>query len=116
YSRMLPSIITGNGVINPTAIGIVRKRVWNSDNEIVTLNLTDVYYVPTFPINIFSLQRFYEKGGRIHAFSLIDINGLNAGSFTKRFDLRTVDTPAQQTFSTTEDSSRVIDYPLWHAR
>ena len=90
YSTSLPLIRTGNGLVKPTVVGIIRKDVRNTEGNIIRINLTEAYYVPSFPINIFSLQRFYQKGGRIRDFSLVDSTGLNAGSFDLNFNLQVV--------------------------
>ena len=118
HSRPLAVIRTGSGLVKPTAVGTVRKEVRNSEGDTVVMTLTEVYYIPTFPVNIFSLQRFYQKGGRIKDFSLVDSAGINAGSFDANFDLQVQGSPkpnAEETLICTT-SEKVIDYPLWHAR
>ena len=113
YSKSLSPIRTGSGLIKPTAIGIIRKSVRNTKGEITRMALQDVYYVPTFPINIFSFQKFYKKGGRINGFDLVDPSGRVTGSFDSSFNLQVVDETPEETLLT-EDKH--IDYPLWHMR
>jgi hypothetical protein len=87
-------ISTGIGCVQPTGVGTVNVLVKTTEDKQNVMRLGEVYFVPFFPLNIFSLQRFYQKGGRIRDFALIGPDKKVVGSFTSSFDLRVVEEPS----------------------
>src|ERR1700722_14235382 len=58
--QRLPEVITAGGIVTASGIGTVRLKGNRKD-----LVLTDVLYMPSFPINLFSGVILYNSGGRI---------------------------------------------------
>ena len=59
--QRLPKVITARGVVLALGVGTVRLKL-PSRNDLV---LTDVLYMPTFPVNLFSGVILYTLGGTI---------------------------------------------------
>ena len=59
--QRLPEVMTAGGVVLASGVGTVRLRL-PSGSDLV---LTDVLYMPTFPVNLFSGVILYTLGGTI---------------------------------------------------
>src|SRR5271165_3159368 len=58
----LPKVITAGGVVLASGIGTVQLKAQGTGNDLV---LTDVLYMPTFLVNLFSRVILYTLGGTI---------------------------------------------------
>ena len=60
--QRLPEVMTAGGVVSASGVGTVRLRLPGTGNDLV---LTDVLYMPSFPVNLFSGVILYTSGGTI---------------------------------------------------
>jgi hypothetical protein len=115
--QRLPEVITAGGIVLPSGVGTVRLKIPGNEKSLV---LTDVLYMPSFPVNLFSGVILYTSGGSIcgktstlkdrldEVICKIDISAeglfLEAGSFYTAFSRPTI-------FYASQDEQR-----LWHRR
>ena len=59
--RLLLTILTANGPTTPLGSGIVRLEVEGIDSKPLKLELKDVLYLPSIPVNLFSGQLFEKR-------------------------------------------------------
>jgi hypothetical protein len=60
--QRLPKVITARGVVLALGVRTVRLRLLGTRNDLV---LTDILYMPTFPVNLVSKVILYTLGGTI---------------------------------------------------
>jgi hypothetical protein len=70
--QQLPKVIIARGVVLALGVRIVRLRLLNGSD----LVLTDVLYMPTFLVNLFSRVILYTLGGTIYGKTFILRNRL----------------------------------------
>ena len=63
--RLLQTVLTAKGPTTPLGSSIVRIEIEGIDSKPLKLELKDVLYLPSIPINLFSGQLFkkYTRGG-----------------------------------------------------
>jgi hypothetical protein len=52
----------GGAIYRPRGKGTVMLRVKNIIGQVVSLNITDVYYIPEYNVNLLLLALFLDKG------------------------------------------------------
>ena len=60
--QRLPKVMTARGVVLASGVGTVRLRLPSGSDLI----LTDVLYMPSFPVNLFSRVMLYTSSGTIY--------------------------------------------------
>ena len=116
----LPKVLTTRGIVLALGIGTVRLKILGNENDLV---LTDVLYMPSFPVNLFSGVILYTSGGNIcgktstlrdcqdKVICNIDISA--AGLFLKAGSFYTAFSPAAHFVSQDEIKA---NRRLWHRR
>jgi hypothetical protein len=117
----LPTILTANGPTAPLGSGIVRLEVEGIDSKPLKLELKDVLYLPSVPVNLFSGQLFekrtsggYLKKGVLYTGSdkpVALIETTSSGHF-----LKVVKEPMIHALLSSQSSTKPKSLDLWHRR
>jgi hypothetical protein len=119
--QRLPEVITAGGIVLASGVGTVRLKTPGKENDLV---LTDVLYMPTFPVNLFSGVLLYTSGGNICGKTSIlrdyknevicDIDISTAGLFLKAGCFYTAFSPVTAYLVSQEEVK--TNQRLWHRR
>ena len=79
-TRKFP-IMTGAGLVYATKVGTTRTILRGLRGEPVVLNKKITFFIPGFPIKIFSGDRFYRAGHKIEGDKLVNKEGKMLSTF-----------------------------------
>ncbi|KAI0995961.1 hypothetical protein K3495_g12220 [Podosphaera aphanis] len=114
HQDLLPMIGTANGPTRPLGSGTVTLNCKLSSGKTRKVYLTDVLYLPSCPLNLFSGRKLYDQGGYIgNQGSVFDSNNLEIASVDSNLLIN--EEPRQFAFPAALHQARPT-LTLWHRR